>query len=111
MTDREHSSEMTHYAERHANKTNLVIHLIAVPVFILAHIGLVSSLLSKHWLGVGVNLMMILLSLAMQGKGHRLEQTPPDPFASPMDFVKRIYREQFWVFPRFMLASKSNENK
>ncbi|MDH3589971.1 MAG: terminase, partial [Gammaproteobacteria bacterium] len=42
-----------------------------------------------------------LLSLVAQGKGHKLEPVPPEPFAGRGDFLQRILSEQFgrfWVF-------------
>jgi hypothetical protein len=35
---------MNSYAHVHAHRTNLLIHLVAVPLFILAHVGLFSAI-------------------------------------------------------------------
>ena len=65
---------MNPYSHVHAHRTNLVIHLAAVPLFILAHVGLVAAisyfkpLLALTCVGVAV------VSLRLQRKGHTLSE-------------------------------------
>jgi len=44
------------------------------------------------------------ISIALQGRGHRGEATPPEPFTSPMNALARIFLEQWLTFPRFVLS-------
>ena len=63
------------YPRFHQNKTNLLLHIVMVPLFV-------------------------------QGAGHKKEPNPPLPFDGPGDFVKRIFSEQFYKFPKFVLSGK-----
>ena len=40
----------------------------------------------------------------MQGIGHKREAEPPVPFDGPGDFLARVFVEQFFTFPRFVLT-------
>ena len=85
----------------HRNPVNLVIHIIAVPLFVICMVSAVWMLASGKVLVSLLLLLGPLLSLAVQGLGHRMEAVPPEPFHGPADFVRRIFREQFygfWVF-------------
>ena len=46
----------------------------------------------------------MVLSLALQGRGHRWEPVPPEPFTGPMNAVARLLCEQWITFPRFVLS-------
>ena len=43
--------------------------------------------------------VFIFVSLLVQGKGHKLEPTPPAPFTSPWNFIGRLLFEQLITFP------------
>ena len=49
-------------------------------------------------------LVAMAVAMALQGKGHRLEQEPPARFRSPLDVIARIFAEQLVTFPRFVLS-------
>lgn len=89
------------YDKFHQNRVNLVIHIVAVPVFVICIVASIWMLISGEIL---ISLLLLLgpvLSLAVQGFGHKKETVPPEPFKSPGDFVRRIFTEQFfrfWVF-------------
>jgi hypothetical protein len=51
-----------------------------------------------------VAIAAMLVSVALQGRGHRQESTPPEPFTSPVNAVSRIFLEQWVTFPRFVLS-------
>ena len=42
--------------------------------------------------------------LALQGKGHKLERVPPEPFTGPANAIARLLLEQWVTFPRFVLS-------
>jgi hypothetical protein len=46
----------------------------------------------------------MVVSLALQGRGHRQEQVPPEPFTSPANAISRLLLEQWVTFPRFVLS-------
>jgi len=72
------------YPANHRARTNLVIHIFAVPLC---------------WVGLA-----LIASFVLQGIGHRKERTAPVPFLGPIDFVSRFFVEQFVTFPRFVLS-------
>jgi hypothetical protein len=45
-----------------------------------------------------------LLAMAFQGRGHKQEQVPPEPFTGPANALSRIFLEQWVTFPRFVLS-------
>lgn len=93
------------YPDFHRDRRNLVLHLLTTPLFV----GGTLAALASPWLGWGAlagGLGAMALALAAQGRGHRLEGRPPEPFLGPGDFVGRLFVEQFVTFPRFVLSGK-----
>ena len=89
----------------HRNVTNLVIHIFAVPLFVLGHLLLPVALVLEWWLAI-VGLLCIIMSIALQGFGHSMEQQKVPVFTGPRDFVRRLYAEQFCNFWRFLLSGQ-----
>src|SRR5262245_13897012 len=89
----------------HKNGTNLLIHIVAVPLFVLGHILLVLGLIINPWLLVAA-VLSIVVSLAAQKVGHSLERNQVIPFAGPGDFLRRIYAEQFCNFWRYLFSGQ-----
>jgi hypothetical protein len=92
------------YAARHANRTNLVVHLFAVALFQLGCLALLGSLLARSGSVALGGLAGLVIALAAQGRGHRLEAERPVPFTGPADFALRFLAEQWITFPRFVLS-------
>src|SRR5215813_14179238 len=84
------------YPAKHRNPGNLVIHIVAIPLFMLGC--------------VGVSLGMMVAAVVLEGIGHRLEPEPPAPFDRFPDFVKRFFVEQWVTFPRFVLSGRYLRN-
>ena len=92
------------YRRYHRSRPNLLIHVVAVPVFLLGSVGLLASFVMFSWkLGVA-SLVGMVASMAAQGRGHRLESVPPEPFTGPANAFARIVLEQWVTFPRFVLS-------
>ena len=89
----------------HKNAANLLIHLFAVPLFVVGHFLLVAGIVIDLWLLIAAPLC-IVVSLALQKFGHSLERNQPPPFAGSRDFLRRIYAEQFCNFWRFLLSGQ-----
>lgn len=96
----------TVYTKSHANRINLLIHIVAVPLFWLASSTLLISLVTASWYLLPAALSGLAVSMAAQGLGHKLELVPPEPFAGPGDFCRRILSEQFYRFPAFVLSGR-----
>jgi len=90
------------YPEFHRNRTNLLLHIVAVPAFVLSFAGLVLAALTLHWAQTAAALVGMAVSFLVQGVGHQREATPPIPFSGPGDAISRILAEQFVTFPRFV---------
>src|SRR5690349_7529311 len=85
------------YPEGHADRRNLWIHAITAPLFCLGTLAVVAAPLVDARLGFGALLMLV--TLAAQGRGHKSERARPKPFRSFFDFVARFFVEQWVTFP------------
>jgi hypothetical protein len=91
------------YGEAHGDRRNLVIHLATVPVFMAGTVAVLGAPFVSWWLAPA-GLIAMFVAMAAQGKGHALEHAKPAPFRSRLDFVSRIFAEQWITFPRFVLS-------
>ena len=55
----------------HMSHSNLLIHIVAVPLFVLGHIVLVAGVFISPWL-CAVAILGIVVSLGAQNMGHSL---------------------------------------
>jgi hypothetical protein len=92
------------YPKYHQSRANLLIHIGAVPLFLIGTMVLVGAVATLSLLFLGVAIGCILVAVALQGRGHRLEPVPPEPFSSPLNFVARLFLEQWVTFPRFVFS-------
>ena len=88
----------------------LVLVAAISPVMILNANAAVHGQKQNHgWAfvsGAGLVLGAIGLyaALALQARGHRLEQNQPEPFRGRRDACKHLLLEQCVTFPRFVLS-------
>jgi hypothetical protein len=87
----------------HRSTGNLLIHIVAVPMFVLGHAFLIAAVTASRWLLVA-GTSCIVASVALQRLGHSMEPQAVHPFAGPRDFVRRLYVEQFCNFWRFLFS-------
>ncbi len=92
------------YQRYHASRTNLLIHIVVVPLFLAGNVGLLVALAAHSVLWGLFSLAGMALSVALQGRGHKQEETPPEPFSNAGNAVARIFLEQWLTFPRFVLS-------
>ena len=92
------------YAAKHRNRTNLLVHIIAVPLFQIGTVILAYAAIRLSGAAAGLAVACMVASLVAQGRGHRLEREAPEPFAAAADFVSRFVAEQWVTFPRFVLS-------
>ena len=91
------------YPNAHRNRTNLIVHMFAVPLFLAGTVGLPLALFVSSWLApAGIASMAVALGL--QGRAHGREQNRPPPFRGTWDMLARILLEQWITFPRFVLT-------
>lgn len=92
------------YPKYHQSRPNLLIHIVAVPLFLLGTVALVGAVAQLSLLLLAVALGCILVAVALQGRGHRSEPVPPESFSGPLNFVSRLFFEQWVTFPRFVFS-------
>ncbi len=92
------------YATKHQDRVNLLVHIVAVPLFELATLALLAALATWRLALAGAAAVVLLLAFAVQGLGHRREPSQPEPFLGAGDAVSRILAEQWITFPRFVLT-------
>ncbi len=98
------------YSDAHQNRTNLLIHLLAVPAFIVSAVCVVVAIARLSPIATLLSVAAMLVCVALQVRGHQLEQFQPRPFKSRFDFVRRVLAEQFFTFPRFVLTGRWYKN-
>ncbi len=59
------------YPSNHQHPTNLVLHLIAVPLFIVAFLLIVSGVFSLSFANVAIGVIGLLAALGLQRHGQR----------------------------------------
>src|SRR5262249_31179297 len=92
------------YARDHQNTTNLLLHIVAVPLFIVANVLLIVAV-GKVSPGLpALAVLGFVVSVIVQGRGHKMERVPPAPFAGPATVLGRLFFEQWVTFPRFVLS-------
>jgi len=92
------------YPRYHRSRINLVLHIIFVPVFLVGNVALVAAIVRGTLVGTVIAMTAIIASIAVQGRGHRWEAIPPEPFGSFSNALARIFCEQWVTFPRFVLS-------
>jgi len=92
------------YPNNHQHPTNLVLHLIAVPLFIVAFLLIVSGVFSLSLANIAIGVIGVIAALALQRHGHSMETQAAEPFSDRKDAVSRLLVEQFLTFPRFFLS-------
>lgn len=101
-----HAWQWRTYSDNHQHPANLILHVIAVPLFIVAAITLVYGLFNLSFRPFVLGIVGIVASLALQGRGHKLEAVDPEPFSDRKDAIGRLLVEQFITFPRFLLSGQ-----
>lgn len=98
------------YIGKHRDRGNLLIHIVAVPLFQLATLLLIGGLFGRSVSALIVAVVAMVVALVLQGRGHRREAEAPTPFDGAVDFVSRFAVEQWVTFPRFVLSGAWAEN-
>jgi len=92
------------YQKYHRSRVNLLIHIVVVPLFLAGNIGIVFALAQRSWVLGIASLVAMIVSVALQGRGHGKEENPPAPFTGPDNAIARIFLEQWINFPRFVIS-------
>lgn len=92
------------YARNHQTRSNLLLHIVLVPLFLAGNIALVVGAVRLSWWLALAGIVTTLVSIALQGRSHKAEPIPPEPFAGAGNALSRIFLEQWVTFPRFVLS-------
>jgi hypothetical protein len=92
------------YAAKHRERGNLLLHIVAVPVFQVGTLAVLYGGVAGGLGSAALGVTAMLASVAAQGRGHRREREAPTPFSGAADFVTRLLAEQWVTFPRFVLS-------
>jgi hypothetical protein len=92
------------YSRYHRSRANLLIHIVAVPVFLVSNVGFVVALATPSMILIALSAVVTVVSVALQGRGHRQEEVPPEPFTGAGNAALRIFLEQWVTFPRFVIS-------
>jgi hypothetical protein len=98
------AAQFDDYPRVHTERANLLIHIVAVPVFDLSWVAFVAAVAVRSPLGALASVAVAAAAFAAEGRGHAIELEAPIPFAGPRDVMTRIFAEQFITFPRFVLS-------
>ncbi len=92
------------YPRGHCDRTNLLIHILTVPLFVAGVVAILcSAFAGLVWLPVA-GFTGMLLAIIAQGRGHKREKVAPVPFDGPFDVARRLLSEQLFTFPRFVVT-------
>jgi len=72
-----------------------------VPFFIY---GLYSTLFNLIHLAIFDTVIMMLISIIVQGIGHRQGKLPPEEFTGIYNVLLMIFLEQVYTFPKFVFT-------
>ena len=92
------------YSQFHQNRMNLIIHIFAIPLFMLSNILFVISLVKLSIIMFGISILLINFPLILEAIGHGNESMKAIPFSSVMNAVVRLFLEQWITFPRFVIS-------
>ena len=98
------------YTAKHRDRTNLLMHVVAVPLFQLGTLILLVGLGLRSMLAIGGGLAALVAAALIEGRGHAREVEAPVPFDGPLDFASRFVAEQWITFPRFVLSGAWRRN-
>ncbi|HEV2977503.1 MAG TPA: hypothetical protein VG425_07935 [Casimicrobiaceae bacterium] len=71
---------------------------MAVPLFLVGTIALAGAIAQLSLFLLAVAIGWIFVAVVLQGRGHRLEPVPPEPFSGLLNFVSRLFFEDSVTF-------------
>jgi hypothetical protein len=100
------SSQLAGYHRVHHARTNLLVHILTVPVFLAGTVGLAyAAVFGPWWLAVA-SVAAMVAAIGVQGRGHAIEAERVAPFRGPADVLARLFAEQWITFPRFVASGQ-----
>jgi hypothetical protein len=94
------------YERVHADRRNLRIHLLAVPLFQSGFVLSVIFLMAGQFLFAAVSVLAAVGGMVLQKIGHSKATHEVRPFSGPLNFLRRWFTEQFLTFPIFVFSGR-----
>ena len=91
------------YSREHRDRVNLVVHMATVPAFIAGTLACATQAMHAQWFGAAVAAVVAAIALLVQEISHGREGVRPLPPSSAANAIARVFAEQFFTFPRFVL--------
>src|SRR2546425_13171110 len=88
------------YSAKHRDRINLLLHIVAVPLFQNAPIVLVVAVVTGSRYAAGLGCLGIGGAVGVQGRGHRRERERAAPLSRAARFVRRFVAEQWGPLSR-----------
>jgi len=98
------------YPEFPQSRRNLLVHIVAVPLFMLGNMLVVAGAIALAWWLALTGVMLSAVAFGIQGAGHKGEPVRPVPFSGAGNFIGRLLLEQWVTFPRFVLSGGWSRN-
>src|SRR2546426_8298997 len=92
------------YSAKHRDRINLLLHIVAVPLFQIATIVMVGAVVTGSGSAAGLGSLGIGAAGVIQGRGHRRGRARPTPFSRPARFMSPLVAEQWVTFPPFVFS-------
>ncbi len=92
------------YERNHRDRLSLMLHFLLVPAFIAGVLAAVRLATMGLFVQAAVMLGVAAVAFLVQGIAHKREADAPMPFDGPIDFIARMFVEQFITFPRFVFT-------
>ncbi len=96
------AAQLAGYHRVHHHRTNLLVHILTVPVFLLGTLAIPYALLAGPWWLAVAGLAAMIAAIGVQGRTHQLEDQRVAPFRGPADVAARLLAEQWITFPRYV---------
>ena len=64
------------YPRYHQSRSNLLLHIVVVPLFLLGNLALLRAAIQGSWLMAALAMAAMVVSVAAQGRGHAKEPGP-----------------------------------
>lgn len=95
------TNHLRDYSAVHHDRTNLLVHALTVPVFLVGTLAVPLAVAFGPWLAP-IGLAAMALAIGLQGATHKREKQTFTPFAGPRDAITRLFAEQWITFPRYV---------
>ena len=97
-------ANLTDYQRVHSTRSNLLIHLVAVPLFVMSTVLWILALLVGAIPAVMVWTVTAIIAVMLQRHGHRREPESQPEVTGALAIAGQWFAEQFVIFPWFVVS-------